>query len=278
MNRPSPFFKASILWSLLFFAGAGLRVLDAGHPVDGGVRESWRECDYAAVARNFFREGMNILLPRIDWRGEGPGFAEMEFPALPWTMAALDKVFGYGESRGRWLMVAASLLTLIAFFALARSVLPPFGALAASAVFVLNPLAVRVSNALQPESLMLFFYVFAAYAFLRWLENESRTWYALALVSTAMVVLVKIPAIHIGILFLALLLWKKGAAALARPRVWLFGIGALVPGALWYLHAHRLWLVYGNSLGVSNEFHWFGLDLLIRPGAFIKLQLTGLGQ
>jgi hypothetical protein len=69
----------NILFLGLFFLGAWIRSLDVWRPVDGRVRESWRECDYAAVARNFYREGMNILYPRIDWRGDGPGYAEMEF-------------------------------------------------------------------------------------------------------------------------------------------------------------------------------------------------------
>jgi len=262
---------APLLWGILVLAAAAIRTVDARRPADGRVRESWRECDYAAVARNFVREGMDILSPRIDWRGDGPGFAEMEFPVVPWTMAALDKAFGYSEERGRWLMVAASLLALGAFVALARAVLPPAGALAASAVFAFSPLAVRVSNSLQPESLMLCLLVAAVYAFLRWLEKDGWVWYGLALASTAAAVLVKLPAAHVGLLFLFLLLERGGPAGLKRLRVWLFGAGALLPGILWYAHAHRFWTVYGNSLGVSNESHWFGLDLLARPGALLRL-------
>jgi len=93
--------RANIVFLALFFLGAWIRSLDVWRPVDGRVRESWRECDYAAVARNFYREGMNILYPRIDWRGDGPGYAEMEFPVIPWTMAALYKIFGYQEVLGR---------------------------------------------------------------------------------------------------------------------------------------------------------------------------------
>jgi hypothetical protein len=66
--------KANVVFLALFFLGAWIRSLDVWRPVDGRVRESWRECDYAAVARNFYREGMNILYPRIDWRGDGPGY------------------------------------------------------------------------------------------------------------------------------------------------------------------------------------------------------------
>lgn len=37
---------------------------------------------------------MNILYPRVDWRGDTPGYVEMEFPALPWVAGGLYHLFG----------------------------------------------------------------------------------------------------------------------------------------------------------------------------------------
>jgi len=257
----------SLRWSLtvVFVLGAVVRSFDVGHPVDGSIRESWREADYAAVARNFDREGMDILTPRIDWRGTGSGKAEMEFPALPWFTAALYRVFGYDEVFGRLLSYAFSLLTLIVFFALARRLLPGPGGLFASAFFALAPLSVRLSNALQPEAMMLFFYIGAALAFWRWLEEGSRRWYILALAATAAAILSKIPAAHIGILFILLIVHKYGWKGMFRPEIIVFGILALLPAVLWAWHAHRFWLTEGNSLGVSNEYHWIGRDMIVHP-------------
>jgi 4-amino-4-deoxy-L-arabinose transferase-like glycosyltransferase len=116
-------------------------------------------------------------------------------------MAALYKIFGYQEVLGRVLIYAFSLLTLFFFFLLARRSLPPWGAFAASLFFVLSPLAVRVSNSLQPEGPMLFFYVAAAYAFIRWLEEDRWIWYGAALSATALAILIKASAAHIGIFF-----------------------------------------------------------------------------
>ncbi len=258
----------------LFLIGAAVRAVDVARPADGRIRESWRECDYAALARNFAREGMNILRPRIDWRGTGPGYAEMEFPVIPWTMAVFYKIFGLHEEIGRLLMWIVSLLTLLVFFALARRLLPPPGAVAASLFFVLNPLAVRVSNALQPEGLMLLFLLLGVHFFLRWLDEGARSSYWIAIASTAAAILVKAPAAHIGILFVGLLFWKKGIRAFRRADVWIFGLLALAPAAVWYVHAHRFFLEFGNSLGLSNESHWFGWDL-VRSPRFLLLLLKG---
>lgn len=40
---------------------------------------------------------------------------------------------------------------------------------------------------------------------------------------------------------------------------------ALAPPAAWSLWARRFWILYGNSLGLSNESPFLGLDMLHRP-------------
>jgi 4-amino-4-deoxy-L-arabinose transferase-like glycosyltransferase len=254
-----------IIFILLFLVGAGVRAVDVWRPVDGTIRESWRECDIAAVARNFYREGMNILYPRIDWRGDGPGYGEMEFPIYPWAVAVLYKTLGLHEELGRLLSYGFSLASLVVFFKLARYLLPVAGAIGASLFFVLSPLAVRIANGLQPEGLMFLCSILAAYAFIRWLDENKSKHYWIALGATALAILAKANAGHIGLFFAAVLLTEKGFGVLRSGRVWVFAILSLLPGALWYHHAHNLWLTYGNSLGVSNEYHWIGWDFFSNP-------------
>lgn len=277
MRTPPDPKKVGRVFLAVFILGAAVRAVDVLRPADGRIRESWRECDYAAVARSFAREGMNILRPRIDWRGDGPGYAEMEFPVIPWTMAVFYKVFGIHEEIGRVLMWGFSLLTLLVFFALARRLLPSAGAAAAGLFFALSPLAVRVSNSLQPEGLMLLLLLSGVFFFLRWLEGEGWRYYAFSAAAIAGAILVKAPAAHIGILLAALLVRKKGWRALFRSETWAFGVLALVPAAAWYFHAHGLFLTFGNSLGLSNESHWLGWDLVRSPRALLAL-LAGVAQ
>src|SRR5512140_3266676 len=104
--------RVGALLLLIFLLGAGLRTIDLWRPVDGHIRESWRETDVSTVARNFDREGMNLLYPRIDWRGDGPGYLEMEFPLYPWTIAVCYRLFGYHEVTGRLISFGLSLATL----------------------------------------------------------------------------------------------------------------------------------------------------------------------
>ena len=87
--------------------------IDVYRQFDGCIREYWRECDVASIARIYYCEDMNLFYPSIDWCGDGPGYAEMEFPIFPWLDTVLYKNFGCHETLGRVLVYIFSLLALI---------------------------------------------------------------------------------------------------------------------------------------------------------------------
>lgn len=238
---------------LICLAGVGLRAVDVWRPVDGTIRDSWREPDVAGIARNFYREGMNPLYPRIDWRGDGPGYVESEFPLYPWTVACLYHVFGYHEELLRVVSFVLSLLTLALFVRIATVHLSRPAAVLATGFFAINPLAIRLASAIQPEPLMCLGYLAGAYWFERWCRTQTRRDFALALGATTLAILAKIPAAHIGLLFAGLCLQYFGWRAALRRDLWLFGAVSLGLPLLWYWHAHSLFVEYGNSLGMSNE-------------------------
>lgn len=246
----------------LMLVGASVDAVDLWRPIDGTSRELYRECDEGGIARNYARGGMHFFYPQIDWRGDGPGYVEMEFPLYPYLIATGYRAFGFHEQIGRVISYILSLAALLICIGLASYVLPPPGAIVASLFFALDPLMVRIANGIQAEPLMLFAYVAAAYAFVRWLDDDRWLTYGLALVMTSLAILAKAPAVHLGFVFVFLLLWRQGFRAFRRVRLWLFAIGALIPPALWYRHAHNFYLTYGNSLGASNHHHVVGLATL----------------
>jgi 4-amino-4-deoxy-L-arabinose transferase-like glycosyltransferase len=248
---------ASLLWT---------RHID--RPID---LPAWHEFDYASIARNFVREGNNILYPRIDWRRDGPGFTEMEFPIHPWITAQIYRISGIHAIDGRLISSLASLLSLVVFFRLALYLLPESAAWAAALFFVISRETLYVSSAFQPEALMLLFYLLAAYFFLRWHESGGWWNYITSILSYSSAILVKSPAAHLGFFFLFLALKKDGIRAFRRPALWSFAAASLLPAALWYVHAHSLWNIYHNSMGVSNEDHWIGFDTLRNPKPFLML-------
>lgn len=241
-----------LLVSLFVLAGA-LRSVDVWRPVDGTMREAWREPDVAGIARNYYEEDMNLFVPRIDWRADGPGIVESEFPLFAWCGAVLYHVCGYHEEILRVMSFVLSLAATVYFYRLASLTLPAMGVLISMAVFAVNPLAARLASSVQAEPLMFLAYVGAVYHFVKWSRDQTRFQYWAAMLMTALAILAKAPAAHLGLLFAPVCLQAFGCSAVRRKDVWLFaGVVLAVPLA-WYAYAHGIWLEYGNSLGISNE-------------------------
>lgn len=258
--------KKKTILLLLVAAAIGIRALDLFRPID---HASWREADVGSIARNFATESMNPFYPRIDWRGKTAGFTESEFPIFPYLIAISYKIFGAHDFIGRIWAFLFSLASLGLFWALARKFLAEPAAIAAFAFFAFNPLIVEYSTAIQPEGLMLCFYLAAALYFEKWVSGGGRKAMLAAAVFSALGILSKSSSAHIGIFFGLVLITRERMAFLRRPDVWLFGLISLLPGLLWYWHSRSLYLKYGNSLGISNEYHWVGPDFFTNS-YFIK--------
>ena len=255
----------SLLLACILAVGVAARLAYVDRPLDHRVVNPWRQADYTQIARNFLREGMNILYPRIDWRGDTPGYAEMELPLLPWIGAALYRVFGPHEQILRALAAFFACASLLIFAAVARRVLPPSGALFAVAAVAINPLLLLLADAIQPESVLDFFVLLTILLLWRWNDRPSAPRLLAAAAAAAAAILAKLPAAYLGLLIAYTVVRRLGRRAFWDPQVYAAALVAIVPPAAWYAWTHGFWLQYGNSLGVSNESHLIGWDVLLPP-------------
>jgi hypothetical protein len=263
------------LMVVIVLAGTALRLAYVNRPFDHRTLASWREADYTQLARNYWREDSNLLHPRIDWRRDGPGLVEMEFPLLPWTAGMLYRLSGYHEAILRAFSALLEIGSLLLFAGLARRLLPEEGALAALAFYAFNPLLVYLSTAMQPEPLMLFFSLLAVTLITWWDRTGSTAALVLAAAALAFAILAKAPAACLGLPLAFVVLRRSRIVALKDIRVWVAATIALAPPAAWYLWARHYWILYGNSLGLSNESLFLRLDMLRHPGwalGLVKLE------
>ncbi len=257
--------QTAILFAVLA-AGILVRVSGVTQPVDHRLLASWHQADYTQIARNFYRDGLNVLYPKIDWRGDTPGYVEMEFPFVPWVGAVLCRIFGYHEALLRVAPVAISIASLFVFLALCRRFLRrPAGILVAAAVFAANPLLVVLGNALIPDPLMVLFSMIAVGAAWKWEDDGRPVSLIGAGAATAAAILAKASAAYLGFVLAYVVVRKIGRKAFRDPAVWAAATVAVVPPGAWYLWASRFWATYGNSLGVSNEWHFVGWDMFAPP-------------
>ncbi len=261
-RRPA---RVPVALVVILALGIGIRMAYVHRPLDHRIRTAWRQSDSVAIARNFFREGVNIFYPRIDWRGDGPGYAEMELPLLPWTAAVLYRMVGYREFVQRLFSGVLESAGLLLFAWLAGALLHRGGALVATAAFAANPLLVYFASAMQPEPLMHVLVLVTIALVVRWTATPRLSLLVAAAAAAAGAMLIKAQAAFLVPVLVYAVLRTRGRTALADPGAGVAAAVAILPPLLWYAWARHLWTTYGNSLGLSNEAHLIGLDLIVPP-------------
>ena len=265
---------SSLVLALVMVLGIGARAAYVYRPFDYRIINNWRQSDYLQITRNFHREGMNIFYPRVDWRGDTPGYVEMELPVLPWLGAWLYHFCGPHVQLLRALAATFDVGSLILFCFLARDLLPASGALFAVAAFAVNPMLIPLATSLQPEPVMQFFSLASMLLLWRWSERGAFSTLLAASVVLALAILGKLPAICLGFVFAYAVLRKLRLAALSDFRVYVAALVAVGPPLAWYLWGYRFWAFYGNSLGLSSEYHFLGVDLLVPPRFLVGILRT----
>jgi 4-amino-4-deoxy-L-arabinose transferase-like glycosyltransferase len=240
--------------------------------------DSWRQTDTATIARNFV-ETPSILWPRIDWAAPGPGYVEAEFQLYPFAVSLIYRVAGENPLYGQLLSLALTGLSCLVFFRLARRFLSDGPALLAVALFAATPIVFRYSSAFMPEPTVLLFYLLALDRFLTFLD--ARTWPAAlaAGVCTGLAILVKPTSIHLGLVFLVLLVQRHGWRSLFSGPALALAAVALVPAIAYYAHAARIHALYGSTFGVisGGDSKWGGLDWWTDPRFWLRLASIEVG-
>ncbi|MEZ4360741.1 MAG: glycosyltransferase family 39 protein [Kofleriaceae bacterium] len=213
--------------------------------------QGWRQADTQAMARSQAFESFDPLRPRIDWRGDGPGYVEAELPIYPALVALPLRALGDRAWPGQLLSLACVLLACALLFAhLARRFGGLAGAVALVAVLTGQGMIVA-STSIQPDPLALLAFTVGWLAFARYLEAPGRAALVTWVLATLLAGLVKPTTLELG-LAQALLCALAHRRALRDPRVWLGWAIIVVSVAAYLWHARGLYLTYGNTFGVLS--------------------------
>lgn len=240
-----------------------VRLYHVNFPVAGW--HSWRQADTAAMARNFYENGFDFLHPQIDWGGNSSGVVESEFPAYPFLVSLFYAVFGPNDAWGRFLSVIFSLFTIYGLYLLVRKYLSNSVALWSAFIYAIIPLNIYYSRAFMPESAMLMCSVLGIHWFSQWLDEDRLDYFILSCCAVSLAILLKIPTLYLGLPLLYLAWLKFGKSTFKTGVLWLFAFLVLLPVALWYYHAHQLFLQSGLTFGIwgFGTDKWGNLDIIL---------------
>ncbi|QEY32901.1 hypothetical protein EVJ50_12335 [Synechococcus sp. RSCCF101] len=274
--------------------GLALRLVNLQAPILGV--HSWRQADTAAIARNYLEQGMALWLPRVDWSGAGPGFAETDFPIYSWAVALLYQLSGVQVWLARGLSVLASVLTIVLVARIGERLLGARAGWWGALSYAFLPIPVFYGRTVQPEATLMLLAAWCLERALAWRDRGRRRDLLFCWLGFSGCLLVKLlPVVWLGLPLLLLLSWDAPSwrRIPLRPLPWLFGLSAALVTAAWYAHAHQLGQSTGLSFGFwgaeANRYSWIDLasprywgDLLLRITvrnlAVIGLPLLGRGS
>jgi hypothetical protein len=278
---------ARLLLAALLVAGFALRVYRLDAPLVD--HHAWKQADLAGIARNYAQGDMRLLYPRIDWGGDTPGYAEMEFPLLPYLAALLYRIFGESEAWGRALNVASGLVLALLLFGWVRRRAGLAAGIGAFAFALFSPIAWFYGRTYMQE-VMGWAFALGAVVVLddalaaavprgdaRPADPPPGRLIAAALL-LALALLCKLNTIVVLLPMLAVVAEHRGLAGVRRPWVaWALALAALPP-LLWYVHAHGLYQQTGLTFGILGTGHdkFQTLDYLSRFSWWREMGLRGV--
>lgn len=231
---------------ILLALGLFIRLYKIDQPVLG-----WRQADTAAIARNYYENGFQFFYPQVDWGGKSPGYVETEFPIYSFAASLLYKTSGgVFEFYGRLLSTIFSLIACFYLYLLVEKFTDSKTALWTSVFFLILPFNLLFSRRFQPESALLMSSIAGVYYFSAWLEDEKGRHFLLSAGFISLACLLKIPTLYLGLPLLYLAWLKYRQRLFFQYSLWLYALLVLVPVALWYFHAHQIFLQSGLSFGI----------------------------
>jgi 4-amino-4-deoxy-L-arabinose transferase-like glycosyltransferase len=233
--------------SFIILVGLLLRVYNYDSPL--ADYHSWRQADTASVARNFVKDGINLMEPRYDdltsiqsGLENVTGLRFVEFPIYNALMAGMFNIapFFPVEVWGRIISALMSLTVIGVLYYIALKESSRITAIAAASVYAFFPFFVFFSRTVLPENTALgfvFLSIFFLYLFTR-TETASKQviLFILSVVFFAMSILVKPTAIFYGLVLAYLFIRKYNIGVFKAFPVYLYFILAAIPLVLWRVY------------------------------------------
>lgn len=260
-----------IFLSVILILAFGVRLYKLNIPL--ADHHSWRQADTAAVARNFIKEGFDLLRPRIDNMAPvaSPGLENpnryffTDFPIYNGLVALFYKFFGVKESLARLVSIFASCGTVVFIYLLTRRILGKKTAVLAALFFAVLPYSVFFGRIILPEPTMLFFSTGMLYFLYEAVRRGRLVYFFLAALFSALSLLVKAFAIFLILPALYLFWQKKKLKILTDPKIFIFLALTLTPLALWRIWMRQFpegipatgWLFNENNIRFKGAWFWW---------------------
>lgn len=241
---------------------------------------SWRQADTAAVARNYVRDGINLLRPTYDDLSniqsgvENPeGLRLVEFPLYNAAMAIMAPVIPLPiEQIGRLIAVLCSLIVLLVIYSITKHEIDEATGLIAAGLYAILPFSIFFSRVVLPETpalAMVFLTLYCLHNYAK-TKNNPHLWYALAVLFAASALLIKPTTIFFYIAFGYLFIRKHAWKLFQSWQPYVFVVLTMAPLIWWRTYIAQFpegipaseWLITSINTGGGMQ------RIFMRPSFF----------
>ncbi len=263
------------------------------YKIDSPVADwhSWRQADTASVARSFFQEGFNPLMPKYDDmsaiastnRENINRYRMVEFPIYPSLIYFSYLIKGeVDEVLARLINIFFSLGSIIFVYLISKKYFGVFTGLVSAGVYGLLPFNVFFSRAILPEASLVFFSLGMFYFLDLWIYENKFKLLLLGLILMSAAFLTKPMAIFY-LLPLIYSYFKKEKKLFPIPKRYFLILLGFVPFIFWRIWISNFpdgipqssWLFNGNGIRFRPAFwRWiigdrFGREIFSVTGTFL---------
>ncbi|MBI1390691.1 MAG: hypothetical protein GC154_19855 [bacterium] len=254
-DHAPPRSRPSRVWIWLIAAFAlGLRLYGLTSPLYD--LNYWRQTETAAIAWNYYHDGLPFLSPEIDWMGPH-GRAEMELPLFPWLVSLAYRASMPWDGYGRVLSILCSLGALAALYAIVRRRFDEWSALFAAACFAAAPVAVFFGRTFQPDMMMVCASLWALAWLIQWNGALADPRWVFSALSLTLCIALKPTGLIVALPITAVFFEKRGWRILLSPVLLGYAVLTFLPAALWYWRAHGFY----EETGATFIRHYIGFSL-----------------
>lgn len=283
--------KNRFFWlGIILILGFTVRLYKINNPVADW--HSWRQADTAAVARNFYKDGYNPLLPRYD---DMSGVAEspipnpnryrfVEFPiynSLVYFTYVLHG--GVDERLARLVTIVISLFSIVFIYLLSRRYFGELTGLLSAFLFATLPYNIYYSRVILPDPLLILFSLMMLYFSDRWIWENKTSLMVAGLLSGMGAFLTKPQAAFYLLPLLYSYRQKEGRWWPIPGRYWSYFLVMFIPFLSWRVWVNQhpegipasKWLFNGTHIRFKPAFwKWiigdrFGREILGVTGTFL---------
>lgn len=220
----------------------------------------FRQTQTATIARNFYKNGINLLRPELDIFGIGrERFLILESPLYEAAVALVSFLFDYSEVVARLVSITSGIISGIFLYFIVILLSGNRSLALLSLIFYLFfPINIFFQRAVLIESFVVMLHLLAILLWLIFLKKANIAKFIFTAVVTILAVIGKItygPSLILFLLFLAIHKYKK--MLLTRGEIWVFFIFVITVCFLWQKTANQLNVLSGQTFFTSNNLeHW----------------------